>query len=216
MGDTIPPLLVLLMWNLLFTGEEPMLSKAKPGVDKKKLKPLLDAGLITLEKRGRPSHIVLTDRAWQWAEEHLDAEFSARANAAPALQGLLPKLKHFLKQSGTPLAEILGAVEPPNAPPAEAPPAPAGTPSPAIDAAIREAYLALSGGQWETRVRLAHLRERLAAYARQDQDTALLQMQAAGRLVLYRLDDPQDTFDADRAAALYLGSDARHLVYMKG
>jgi hypothetical protein len=212
----MPPILVLLMWNLLFTGDEPMVSKAKPGVDKKKLAPLLDAGLVVLEKRGRASHIVLTDRAWQWAEDNLDAPFSTSTNVTIALRGLLPRLRHYLKQSGTPLAEILSAVEPPNAPAAEAQPAPTETPAPAIDGAIREAYLALSGGQWETRVRLAHLRERLAAYAREDQDAALLQMQAAGRLVLYRLDDPQDTFDADRAAALYLGSDARHLVYMKG
>lgn len=216
MSESLPPILVLLMWNLLFTDDEPMVSKAKPGVDKKKLAPLLDAGLVVLEKRGRASHIVLTDRAWQWAEDNLDAPFSTSTNVTIALRGLLPRLKHYLKQSGTPLAEILGAVEPPNAPAAAASSAPAETKAPAIDGAIREAYLALSRGQWETRVRLAHLRERLAAYARQDQDTALLQMQAAGRLVLYRLDDPQDTFDADRAAALYLGSDARHLVYMKG
>ena len=213
MSESMPPILVLLMWNLLFTGDEPMVSKAKPGVDKKKLAPLLDAGLVVLEKRGRASHIVLTDRAWQWAEENLDAPFSTSTNVTIALRGLLPRLKHYLKLSNTPLAEILSAVEPPIAAAAEedAPPAP-----PAIEGAIREAYLALSGGQWETRVRLAHLRERLAAYARQDQDTALLQMQAAGRLVLYRLDDPQDTFDADRTAALYLGNDARHLIYMKG
>lgn len=219
MSDNIPPLLVLLMWNLLFTGEEPMVSKAKPGVDKKKLGPLLDADLVLLEKRGRANHIVLTDRAWQWAEDHLDAEFSPRANATPALQGLLPKLKHYLKQSGTPLADLLTAEAPAvesaveGAPevPMTAIPAPT-----AIDEAIREAYLTLSGGQWETRVRLADLRPHLTAYPRPDQDAALLRLQSAGRLVLYRLDDPQDTFEADRAAALYLGSDPRHLVYMKG
>jgi len=211
LSEHIPPILVLLMWNLLFTGDEPMVSKAKPGVDKKKLGPLLDAGLVVLEKRGRAGHIVLTDRAWQWAEDNLDAPFSTSTNVTIALRGLLPRLKNYLKQSGTPLAEILSAVAPPIAAVEDAPPAPA-----AIDEAIRSAYLALSGGQWETRVRLVHLRERLAAFPRNEQDAALLQMQAAGRLVLYRLDDPQDTFDADRAAALYLGSDARHLVYMKG
>ena len=211
MSDGISPLLVLLMWNLLFTGDEPMVSKAKPGVDKKKLAPLLDAGLVVLEKRGRASHIVLTDRAWQWAEENLDAQFSASLNVTIALRGLLPKLKHYLNQTGTPLAELLGAVE---AAEEARPEFPAPEPN-SIDDAIRDAYLALSGGQWETRVRLAPLREQLATFPMEAQDQALLRMQAGGRLVLYRLDDPQDTFEADRAAALYIGSDPRHLVYMK-
>lgn len=212
MSDGIPPLLVLLMWNLLFTGDEPMMSKAKPGVDKKKLKPVLDAGLIVLEKRGRANHLVLTDRAWQWAEEHLDAEFSPRANATPALAGILPRLKNYLKQTGTPLAELLSAEEAAVEDAVEAP-APAQV---SIDESIRRAYLARSGHRWEVRVRLAQLREDLGAYAREEQDRALLRMQSEGRLVLYRLDDPQDTFEADRAAALYLGGDPRHLVYMKG
>lgn len=211
MNDGITPLLVLLMWNLLFTGDEPMVSKAKPGVDKKKLAPLLDAGLVVLEKRGRANHIVLTDRAWQWSEENLDAQFSTTPSVTIALRGLLPRLKHYLKQTGTPLAELLGAVE---AAEQARPESPAPAPK-AIEEAIRDAYLALSGGQWETRVRLAPLREQLAAFTKEAQDLALLRMQAGGRLVLYRLDDPQDTFEADRAAALYIGSDPRHLVYMK-
>ncbi|MCF6286532.1 MAG: hypothetical protein L3K26_15255 [Candidatus Hydrogenedentes bacterium] len=218
MSDGIPPLLVLLMWNLLFTGDEPMMSKAKPGVDKKKLKPLLDAGLIVLEKRGRANHLVLTDRAWQWAEEHLDAEFSPRANATPALAGILPRLKNYLKQTGTPLAELLSAEEAEYEEGADVPAGDGGA-APAqvsIDESIRRAYLARSGNRWEIRVRLAQLREDLGAYAREEQDLALLRMQSEGRLVLYRLDDPQDTFEADRAAALYLGGDPRHLVYMKG
>ncbi len=211
MSDGISPLLVLLMWNLLFTGDEPMVSKAKPGVDKKKLAPLLEVGLVVLEKRGRANHIVLTDRAWQWAEENLDAPFSNSTNVTIALRGLLPRLKHYLKQSGTPLAELLGALD-------AAEEARPDFPAPgqlSIDDAIRDAYLALSGGQWETRVRLAPLREQLASFPKEAQDQALLQMQSSGRLVLYRLDDPQDTFDGDRAAALYIGSDPRHLVYMK-
>ncbi len=212
MSDGISPLLVLLMWNLLFTGDEPMVSKAKPGVDKKKLAPLLDAGLVVLEKRGRANHIVLTDRAWQWAEENLDAQFSTTPSVTIALRGLLPRLKHYLKQTGTPLAELLGAVEEEAEKERPESPAPGQT---SIDDAIREAYLALSGGQWDTRVRLAPLREKLAAFPKDAQDQAFLRMQAGGRLVLYRLDDPQDTFEADRAAALCIGSDPRHLVYMK-
>jgi hypothetical protein len=120
-------------------------------------------------------------------------------------------LKLYLKQTGTPLAELLGAAE---AAEEARPESPAPEPF-SIDDAIRDAYLALSGGQWETRVRLAPLREQLATFPKEAQDQAFLRMQAVGRLVLYRLDDPQDTFEADRAAALYIGSDPRHLVYMK-
>lgn len=221
MSDGFAPVLVSLVWNLLFTGEEPMLSKAKPGMNTKKLSPLVEAGLVVLQRRGRSNHIVLTDRAWQWAEENLSAEFSARANNTPALQGLLYRLKNYLQQSGTPLAELLTAEAPAKAPapefatPPPTEPAPMPAPVP-IDDAIRSAYLALSGRQWETRVRLADLRQRLGAYPRTDLDHALLRLQAAGRLVLFRLDDPQDTYEADRDAALLLGGDPRHLIYMKG
>ena len=205
MNKDIGPRHVLLMWNLLFTGTEPKLSETRPNFTKKQLAPLIDDGLIVLEKRGRANHLVLTDRAWRWSEEHLDAPFSHSLNAAPPLKALLPKLKAYLAQTGTPLAELLTAV----------PPASAEPPREHIDAAIRSAYLELSGGRWETRLRLAQLRARLAGYARAAQDEALLRMQREGRLVLYPLDDPQDTSAADREAALFLGGAPRHLVYMK-
>lgn len=211
MSDGVSPLLVLLMWNLLFTGDEPMVSKAKPGVDRKRLVPLLEAGLIVLEKRGRANHIVLTDRAWQWAEENLDAPFSTTTSVTIALRGLLPRLKHYLQQSGTPLAELLGAVE---AAEEAAEPSAVGTAS--IDDAIRDAYLALSGGRWEIAVGIGHLRERLGVWTREEQDEALLRMQSERRLVLYPNENPLDIDDVDRAAALYLGGDPRHLVYMRG
>jgi hypothetical protein len=206
MNEAITPKHVLLIWNLLFSGTEPKLSEAKPGFNKKTLEPLTRAGLIVLERRGRSTHLVLTERAWHWSAEHLDAPFTQSINAAPALAALLPRLKAYLEQTGTPLASLLAGMDSGASP----------SPPEVIDDAIRRAYLTLSGGRWETRVRLTHLREQLGDHARTAQDDALLRMQREGRLVLYPLDDPQDTFDADRAAALYLGSEPRHLVYMKG
>ena len=140
--------------------------------------------------------------------ENLDQPFSPRGNATPALAALLPKLKTYLDRTGTPLAELLAdAAEPALEAPVE---------TTSIDDAIRVAYLKLSGGQWETRVRLAHLREQLSAFSRASQDEALVRMQYEGRLVLYTLDDSQDTYEEDRHAALLLGGEPRHLVYMKG
>lgn len=205
MSEEITPRHMLLLLRLLFSGDEPKLSETKPTFTKKALEPLTRAGLITLERRGRSAHLVLTERAWHWSADHLDAPFTMSINAAHVLAALLPRLKTYLKQTGTPLACLLGGA-------GEGPEATVET----IDDAICDAYLSLSGGRWEYRVRLAHLREHLEGHPRAAQDEALLRMQREGRLVLYPLDDPQDTFDADRAAALHLGSESRHLVYMKG
>ena len=77
----LTPLQTLLLFKLLFTGEEPPMSQVKPGLSPQDRRRLEQLGLIALEKRkGRSgrlaNHIVLTDRAWQWAGEHLDAPFS--------------------------------------------------------------------------------------------------------------------------------------------
>lgn len=99
--------------------------------------------------------------------------------------------------------------------PAAAPLDEAGLRAVQLEDDVLENYLARSGGQVETRVRLKDLRKGLGRYSREEQDRILLQMQRDKKLVLYRLDDPQDIFQADREAELLLGKDPRHLVYLK-
>ena len=61
------PKQVLALWNMLFTGEEPAISKIQPGLNPRERGQLQEAGLIEIEKRGRASHIILTEKAWAWA-----------------------------------------------------------------------------------------------------------------------------------------------------
>jgi hypothetical protein len=102
------PKLTLLIWVLLFSGSEPSLSQVKPSLSPQERAWLEAAGLIRLEKRGRFKHIILTDKAWGWAAEHLDAAFSHKSlAAAPALGGLLKRLKAFLEARELALADFL-------------------------------------------------------------------------------------------------------------
>lgn len=218
-AETLGPKEVLLLWVLLFTGAEPKISELRPNIGVDRRKKLERLGLIALEKRYSPSksgrkypaqHVTLTDKAWLWATEHLDAEFSRTSNAAPALHGLLLKLKAYLAANDMPLAALLSAgnkqrlnddvssvAEP-------------------VDETIVAAYLALTHGKWHVRVRLAELRPRLAHIDRKRLDEALLRMQREDRLVLYPNDDSFDMTHEDEDAALYVGANPRHILYMRG
>ena len=200
------PKQVLALWTLLFRRETPMQSKLKPELKPKERKQLVDAGLIELEERrkgrSKAKYVLLTDKAWAWAAENLDAKFSQRANAGPALEGLLASLKAYMKGNNVSLAQLLS---PRPAPPTQD-----------AEEQIRAAYLKLSKGQWNARVRLADLRRELPPLRRQEVDDALLRMQSEQKLVLYHLDDALDRTEADEAAALDIKGFKRHLVYMRG
>ena len=43
----------------------------------------------------------------------------------------------------------------------------------------------------------------------------LLEMQVAGRLVLYKLDNPTEITREDEQAALFIAGQPRHLVYLE-
>jgi hypothetical protein len=64
-------------------------------------------------------------------------------------------------------------------------------------------------------VRLAQLRQRLAAIPRPRLDALLLQLQTEGKLVLYPLDNPQEISPEDRQAALEVAGFERHIVYLQ-
>ncbi len=198
------PRQALVMWYLLITHDEPAQSKVPlksfTAADRKEL---LNAGLIQLERHKRAQHIVLTDKAWDWALEHLDAPISPSPFAAPVLQELLCSLKTYLRAQKIPLVELL--VLPPPPPPDKD-----------IPKRILAAYNLESGGQRYVDVRLATLREHLTDLSRTAVDHTLDQMQLDGAITLMRLDDPQSITAADTAAALDVYGDKRHVIYVKG
>lgn len=204
MSFTPTPIQTLLLFRLLFGGDEPKKSDLKPQLPGPAFKQLLDAGFVELEKRGRASHVLLTDRAWAWCREHLDAPFSPTLNAARVLQSLLPRLKGYLDVQGASLADLMAAAAPP--------PADASTPD--VRTRIRETCLALGGGRTDTRVRLKNLRAALSDVPRERLDAALFALQREGGLALYHLDDPRQRDAEDEAAAIEVLNSRFHIVYL--
>jgi hypothetical protein len=205
------PRQALVMWYLLITHDEPAQSKVPlstfTSADRKEL---LNAGLIQLEKRKQAQHIVLTDKAWDWALEHLDAPIAKSQLSAPILAKLLGSLKLYLQSQQIPLVELLAL---PPQPPITLPSGPV-IPTD-IPKRILAAYKLESGGQCYVDIRLAALREHLTDLPRTTVDQTLDQMQLDGAITLMRLDDPQSITAADAAAALDVYGDKRHVIYVK-
>ncbi len=234
------PKQALILWKLLFTGEEPAQSKVKPELKPKEREPLVAAGLIEKQKRGRSTHLVLTDKAWEWAVDHFDAEVMKSMYAGPVLRALLTKLKLYLAQSGVSLAELLepaltsdaipgGDAVGRDAPPsrnetASDPPAPqptAATPRPpatgdpeGLRQRARKVCLELGGMHTNQRIRVVDLRRALPEADRAELDATLLDMEQRGELVLLTLDNPAERTPADEAAALTVLGEKRHILYL--
>jgi hypothetical protein len=77
------------------------------------------------------------------------------------------------------------------------------------------AYLRLTGGRNNVRVRLARLRSELGNLDPNHFENRLIELQRQGIAALYALDDPLDIGPEDERAAVMVGGRPRHLVYMK-
>lgn len=206
----------LVLWDLLITGEEPAMSKTKPELTPSARKKLEDAGLIELEKRGRSTHIIATDRAWERAFEDLVVEGSKSAHASTILHRILTKTKQFLDEKDISLAEFLRSGDDSEASGLQT------ESSKKIDVSqedlvekIQEAYTKVSEGRYNVRVRLAALRKHLESFSQADIDRVLGEMELAESLVLMSLNDPQDIKAEDESAAVDVGGQKRYIVYMK-
>jgi hypothetical protein len=196
------PKQALVMWSLVITGDEPAVSKVKPELKPAEREPLIDFGLIELVKRGRSTHIVLTEKAWDWAAGHFEVELSKSNFAVPVLQGLLSKLGSYLKHHNIPLVEFLVNENPPPL-------------LPDLEEKIREAYLKASGGGYNIRVRLSQLLQLVDDVSRSEVDKVLIQMDLAGKITLLHLDDPQEIQLEDEQAAVNIGGHKKYIFYMK-
>jgi hypothetical protein len=199
------PKQALLIWGLLITKEEPAISKVKPKLSPTERVPLERLGIITLEKRGASKHIVLTDKAWDWASEHFDVELSKSASAVPVLEKLLSAIGVYLRTRKTTLADFFSSQNLSESTPS----------ANDLELRVRGAYLTLSGGEFDRRVRLSQLRQTLNDIPRSEMDQILLRLGRNGKLVLMRFDDPQEIGSEDEQAALTSGGQENHIIYMK-
>ena len=167
-------------------------------------------------KGGAATYVTVSDKGWSWANENLGAEIARSYEAATVLQQFLSQLKNYLDNNEINLAALfMPRISSETLPPSD-------TVVEAIqpenmEKLIRETYCQLSGGKWNSRVRLCDLRQALPTFSRPDVDNTLLSMEDEKKLVLYNLDDPQEITAADTAAALeVVPGIERHIIYMKG
>ncbi len=206
----------LVLWALLANGGEGFGNEIKPQVDKPERQALLNAGLISVEKRKRAYWLSVTDRGWRWAEDHLGDTLPDRSYAGTfILAGWLKHLQAFMRATNTPLAEILVPKETDNGETAKENVAGI-TPTDyaSLRERIRAAYLALTGGSFNKRALLADLRKHLPDVGRDALDNAVVQMQRQGDATLMQLDNRPDITQADREAAIQIGQEPRHILWI--
>lgn len=170
---------------------------------------LVNANVLRLGKRNRLGYVALGDEAEDFVMKHLGASLPKTDAAAPVLSTVLARLQDLLLTQGHSLAEFAG-LRSSNASPASS----GGKLEQSPEQAIREAYLSLTHGEKRCRVRLAELRHLVPV---QDQviNEALLAMQIAGQVVLYKLDNNAEISADDERAALYIEGQPRHVVYLE-
>lgn len=177
--------------------------------DKRRRDGLVAEGLITLEKRGRAKHMVLTDSVYAGAQALLQSELSSKGARKDLAYHALARISGYLEAADVAIADFI-------CPESEAaePEAPSASPDPR--AAVHAGYLRLSEGRTGVRIRIADLRRATAALSREDVDAALLDMLRDKQAHLLPLDDPEERTADDEAHALDIAGEPRHLVYMEG
>jgi hypothetical protein len=213
MNEELKPLEVLFLWRLAVAGGGDRLKDIKPDPGAPARKRLQASGMIEAENRRPPaggratSFVSLTDKGWGWLGDHLDADLRTKTPAGTdVLHRLLLRLKAHIERKKLSLGDLL---------------APSGADDPVagddLEIRVTKAYLSLSGGQMNVRVRIADLRHVLASTPRPKLDQALLGLASRGKASLYPLDNPAELHSEDRDAVLHTPSgEARHIVYLGG
>lgn len=207
----------LILWNLLLTGDEPQVSKIKPKMTTAECKPLIQQGLIKLEKRGRANHLVLEDKAWDWMSERLQSEdftveFSPRATTAiPIFQTFLMRLGQYMRSNDVPLVEFLKPILSSSNVSIDHQPSQA-----SLEERIRKTYASLTQTSSEFRVRIVQIHQAINDIPPQTVNNTLRAMQQAGMLSLRPMEDPEEIGLEDEKAAIDLGGgDKRYFVFIK-
>jgi len=145
------------------------------------------------------------------------AQKDLRPAPEPVVRRLLERLSAYMAAREVALSDLLG-------PQRGTPPASVGAtigpeaddPAPSdLPARIRAAYLAVTGGRLNTRALLKSLRPHLPDVAGETLDATLKAMQAEGAARLYRIDDRAEITQADRAAAVEIAGEPRHILWIE-
>lgn len=172
----------------------PDLLEFGPKLDKAGRDKLNALGLIESDRStGRFVH-ELTDRGWRLCRDILTAGAPPRSTGpAKTLYTVLAAVARHLTAADLSLADVFG------------------TPAPTVDGRIRGTYakLAARPGAW---LGLATLRDELGDLTREDLDEVLAQLYRDGAVSLIPEENQKVLTDHDRAAAIHIGNQAKHLI----
>ena len=204
----------LVLWELLAKGGQSYQKDLRSEVTPNDREVLRSTGVITFEKRKRGAYwLEVTDRGWRLACDHLGNELPQTKVASSILQAWLTHLQAFMRASNTPLVEILRPRhETTERELAEKRTAP--TDYGSLRERIRDTYLDLTGGSFNKRALLADIRRSLSDVSRNALDDELMRMQRQGDATLMQLDNRPDITQADQEAAIQIGQEPRHILWI--
>jgi len=156
--------------------------------------------LLAENPKGRSLHLSATPEGIRWTEKNLKIDPGNKTNKVlKVLAMALARTDAYLTANRISLEEFLkpGGTKPSSDP---------------VDA-VRQAYLAISGGAYDARVLLKDLRKRLTL-SRDEQDDALLALMQSTQADLYSEDDPMSRDEEDDRAALTLADRRRHIIQL--
>ena len=184
----------------------PELATLGPKLEKSKRDRLVHLGLIEANATVRPMEIELTDRGWALCARLIGAETPARPSGqGKALYTVLRALRrHFDREDVAPGDVFL---------PLDAH-TPVGDPDPIgddVEARVRDAYVGLAAraGGW---VDLVALRAALPDVSKHDLDDALTRLYRSPGVSLIPEENQKTLTDEDRAAAVEIGDQDKHLI----
>lgn len=192
----------------------------RPVPDPSVRRPLEREGWIRTTKRGRANVIEVTDKGWDAGGAALHALLPEDVEGASAvLRAVLERLSAYMAAREIALADLLG---PQGGPSSTSGPAigsgfgaRGGEEASNLPARIRAAYLDVTGGRLNTRALLKNLRPHLSDVSEAVLDAALKAMQTEGAARLYRIDNRAEITEADRAAAVEIAGEPRHILWIE-
>lgn len=177
----------------------PELAALGPKLEKSSRDKLNRLGLVDTERIGNRLVHELTDHGWRLCRDiGRDGPPPRTTGAAKALYTVLSALDRYMSRADLSAAEVFW--------PADTAP---GTMT--VEDRIRRAYVGLAArtGGW---VGLAHLRIELGDIDRPDVDAALVNLYRTPGVSLIPEENQKTLTDSDRAAAVTIGGQAKHLI----
>jgi hypothetical protein len=184
----------------------PELAALGPKLEKDKRDRLVRLGLIETNSAVRPMEIELTDRGWASCAKLIGAQAPERASGqGKALYTVLGGLRRYFDRADVAPGDVFLPLD---ANPPEGDPDPIGDD---IETRVRTAYvdLAAHAGGW---VDLVRLRSALPDVSKRDLDDALTTMYRTPGVSLIPEENQKTLTAEDRAAAVEIGDQDKHLI----